>query len=56
MSSRRLTFLTEGSVMFRLQTAVWGRPLGDLHSLRNVSRPQGSWLGSLTWGKNMVPH
>lgn len=56
MSARRLTFLTEGSVMFRLQTAVCGRPLVGLHSLRKVSRPQASWLGSLTWREKMVPH
>lgn len=54
MSSRRLTFLAEGSVMFRLQTAVCGRPLVGLHSLRKVSRPQASWLGSLTWGEEVV--
>lgn len=35
--------------MFRLHTAVCARPLVALHSFRKVRRPQGSWLGSLTW-------
>ena len=52
--SRYVTFFTAGSVMFRLHTAVCGKPFMVLHSLRKVRRPQCSWLGSLIWRENIA--
>lgn len=50
-----LTFFSAGRVMFRLHTAVCGRPLGFLHSFRKVRRPQGSWPLSLTYSTHSQP-